>query len=149
MVTIGDKTAQVISAQKNTLEVKVPDDARAGKCDVAVLVGGVKSGAIQVEIVAKPVVTSVNFISTAPGQPVTISGKNFSAESGENKVLFGGYPAEITQASPTSISAIVPLALDPGQPQWGVPITVEVNGAKSNDNVTINIQSRVIESETE
>ena len=53
-----------------------------------------------------PVITGINPLGALAGQPVTISGYNFSTTSGS--VTFNGVNATITSWSPTSIVATVP-----------------------------------------
>jgi len=149
VVTIDKKPAQVVSATDTDLQVKVPNDAKGGKAEVLVAVAGMKTEPLTITIQPKPEVTSVNMFSAPPGQPLVISGKNFSPKAAENKVQIGDYPAEVTQASPTSLTVTIPLALDPIQPVWGLPVVVETNTIKSNDNVTVNVQMRVIENDSQ
>jgi hypothetical protein len=87
-------------------------------------------------------------ISTAPGQPLTISGEGFSNNAAENQVYIGGIPAQIVSSSPTSITCIVPEPANEGYPTWDVPIKIKTNGVDSVDpenKGTINIQLRVFD----
>jgi hypothetical protein len=147
-VTVGGKTVELVSAKPNSLEVKIPDDAKAGKNEVVVSVLGLKTEPVSITVLLKPKVTGLNLFSAPPGQPVVISGQNFSPNARENKVTIGDFPAQITEASPSSLTAIIPEGLDPIQPAWYLPVVVEVNGIKSNDDVTLNVQNRYIESES-
>lgn len=149
VVTFEGKPATVVSATTSSLQVKVPDDAKAGKNEVLVTVVDMKAGPVTVTVQPKPEVSGVNMFSAPPGQPLVISGKNFSPNARENKVSIGDYSADVTAASPTSLTVTIPLALDPIQPAWGLAVVVETNGVKSNDDVTVNVQNRVIESGSE
>ena len=144
VVSLGDKTAQVISADPQSLVVLVPNDAKAGKNKVTVSVAGVKSEAKEVIVQPKPEVASTNMVNAPPGAPLTISGKNFSPTASENKVTIGGYAANVTEASETSLTVTVPIAMDEVNPSWEHKIIVEVNGVKSNDTVTFNLDQRLI-----
>ncbi|MGC8580569.1 MAG: IPT/TIG domain-containing protein [bacterium] len=53
-----------------------------------------------------PIITGINPLGALAGQPVTISGYNFSSTSGS--VTFNGVNATVTSWSPTSIVATVP-----------------------------------------
>ncbi|MFN8342782.1 MAG: FG-GAP-like repeat-containing protein [Cyclobacteriaceae bacterium] len=55
-----------------------------------------------------PVVTSFSPASALPGSSVTISGSGFDPAAAQNAVYFGGLRAQVTAASATQISALVP-----------------------------------------
>ncbi len=145
-VLIGDKQATVLSAKSTSLTIQPPAGLVGGKTNLVVAVGNLRSAPLVVTIKGAPQVQGVSNISTAPGQPVTITGSGFSPVVSENQVTFGGFPAQITSCTPTSIDCIVPMALDPLSPTWYVPIKVKTNGMESKDpegKATINIQTRV------
>ncbi len=135
--------AEVISARPNQLVVKVPS-VQGGKADLTVAVGPSRSTPFKVTLKGSPEIDSVDHISTAPGQPLTITGKGFSPVASENQVFFGSLPAEIVSCSANSITCIVP---DPGNyPMWDIPITIKTRGMESKDpdkKGTINVQLRV------
>jgi IPT/TIG domain len=133
----------VAKAQPKTeLQLKLPDDLPGGKQDLIAVVGPLKSNVIQVTVKAAPHVYSVNFVSTAPGQPVVISGKGFSTTASENTVTIGGAGATVTSATATSLTCTV--SVDLPAPQWYAPIIVTTNGQPSTEKVTINLGQRVI-----
>ncbi len=145
-VVIGDKQATVVSAKSKTIQIKPPSGLMGGKTKLYVMIGNQKSNPIEVTIKGAPEIGSVSMISTAPGQPLTITGTGFSDVAGENEVTIGGYPAEIRSVSSTSITVEVPLGLDAINPSWGVPITVKTNNMEATDptnSAKINIQLRV------
>jgi hypothetical protein len=145
-VFIDNKPATVISAKSNSLEIRPPKGILGGKTTLYVMIGGQKSAPIQVTIKGAPEIQSVSMLSTAPGQPLTITGTGFSANTAENQVTIGGYPAEITSVSPTAIQCIVPLALDAINPAYDLPVKVKTNKMESTDPTNsgkINIQLRV------
>jgi hypothetical protein len=148
-VTIDNKPVDVVSATDSSLQVKIPNDAKGGKAEVLLTVAGMKTEPLKITIQSKPEVTSVNMFSAPPGQPLVISGKNFSAKATDNKVTIGDYAADVTSASPTSLTVTIPMALDPVQPVWGLPVVVTTGGVKSNDDVTVNVQQRVIETDSQ
>jgi hypothetical protein len=141
VVTIGGKQVTVATAKKDALELKFPKDLPGGKQDLVVTVGTLKSNAFKVTVKAIPEVSSVNFLNTAPGQPVVVFGKGFSTTASDNQIFFGGVQATITSVTAEQINCVVP-ELD--SPQWYVPITVKTNGVDSTGTVTINISQRVI-----
>jgi len=143
-VTIGGKSVTVTSAKKDQLELKLGSDVPGGKQDLVVWVGNYRCNPIKVTVKSAPEVSSVNFVSTAPGQPITVYGKGFSTTASENEVLIGGLSAPITSVSGDSISCTVPMGLDQQTPMWYVPIVVKTNGVESKGTVTINLDQRVI-----
>jgi len=144
-VFIGQKSIPIVSVKSDQIQLKPPNDLLGGKADLVVTVGSLRSNPFKVTVKAPPTVESVDFVSTAPSQPITISGKGFSPNASENQVFIGGVPATITSATATSISCAVPENID--CPAWYVPITVKTNGLDSKGEVTINIQQRVIPNE--
>ncbi len=143
-VFVAGKPAKVLSAQGTALQLKLPTDLPGGKHDLVVVVDSVKSNVFKVTARANPQVTWVDFVATAPGQPLVISGKGFSRVASENSVTFGSIKARVVSATETSITCIVP---EMQFPKWHVPITVTSNGMPSKGRVTINIDVRVIPNE--
>lgn len=68
-----------------------------------------------------PSITSFSPAEAAIGNTVVISGKNFSLEKTENKVMFNGVAAAVTSAKTTELSVTVPEGASNGK------ITVTVN----------------------
>jgi hypothetical protein len=138
--------APVTSATRTQLTVKVPASLVGGKADLVVAVGPSRSKAYKVVVKSAPKISNINMISTAPGQPITITGEGFSTNSAENQVSIGGASAEIISCSPTSITCIVPTSMDDNTPAWDVPIKVKTNGVDSVDpdgKGVIRVQQRV------
>jgi hypothetical protein len=143
-VLIDGKPAKVTSAQINQLEVKSPADLRSGDHDLIVAIDSVKSKPYKVKARPHPHIEKADFVATAPGQPLVITGTGFSRVPAENVVKFGSHKAEVTSASETSISCIVP-HMD--FPRWHVPISVTTRGVVAKGTVLINIDQRVIPNE--
>jgi hypothetical protein len=145
-VTIGNVPVPVSGATPTqlTLRTPLPDSLPGGKQDLIVSVGSKRSVPIKVTVKLTPEVSSCDFVSTAPGQPLTISGKNFSPNASENVVTIGGQTAQVTSASPTSLSVIVPLTIGGDFPVWYAPIKVKTNDVESKGEVTVDIGQRVI-----
>jgi hypothetical protein len=78
-----------------------------------------------------PDILGIDVWMAPPGGTINISGRSFSANAVENKVLFGKVPAEVSSASQSHLSVIVP-NWSWGPSQLNIPITVEVNGVRSN-----------------
>ena len=137
---------QVLSAKPTQLTAKLPSTMQGGKGDLTVALGPSRSTPFRLTLRGAPEIDTVDHISTAPGQPLVITGKGFSTVASENQVFFGELPAEIVSCTSTSIQCIVP---DPGTnnwPMWNVPITVKTKGIESKDPYkkgTINLQLRV------
>jgi IPT/TIG domain len=140
-VLIANKPVQVKTAKSDELELKLPSHLPSGAQDLYVVADSVKSNTFKVTVKEKPKVRWVDFLATSPGQPVVISGNNFSRVPSENIVTFGSIKARVISANETSIRCIVP---DMHFPKWHVPITVTTNGMTSKERVTINIDQRVI-----
>jgi hypothetical protein len=143
-VLIANKPVTVRSASINEVQLTPPSDLSSGDQDLVLIANSVKSNALKVTAKAHPKITWVNFVATAPGQPLVISGNGFSKTASKNIVKFGSIQARIISATETSITCIVP---EMRFPQWYVPITVTTNGMRSKERVTINIDQRVIPNE--
>ncbi|WP_461790429.1 FG-GAP-like repeat-containing protein [Pedobacter sp.] len=72
-----------------------------------------------------PTVTSFSPLLGGVGSTVTITGKNFSSVVGENKVYFGSVVGTVTEATSTSLTAVVPAGASYSR------LTVVVNGLKT------------------
>ena len=145
-VFIANKSVPVINVKpKNELQLQLPSNLPGGKQDLIAEVGPLKSNAIKVTIKAAPHVYSVNFVSTAPGQPIVVSGEGFSTTASENSVSIGGTGASVISSTDSELTCTVPVDL--AAPQWYVPIVVTTNGMQSTEKVTINLGQRVIPNE--
>lgn len=105
-VAFNGVTAEVTQATATSLTVTVPEGATTGKISVTVHGKTVTSDADF--IVLDPSITGFSPIEGAVGTTVTITGVNFSPEPSENVVQFNGVNAEVSQASTTSLTVIVP-----------------------------------------
>jgi hypothetical protein len=139
-VSIGGINAEIKSASETSLDVVVPDNAKAGDNKVTVTTAGATSNALNVTVIQPPVLDNLDLMSGPPGQEMTITGKNFSDKVSENVVTIAGAQAEITYASANSLTVIIPEVFNP---QYAVPVTVEVNGVKSKNSLTMDIYNRV------
>lgn len=142
--TIAGKPVEVASATSNQLQLKLPSNLHGGKSKLVVKVNGVKSNEFIIAVRSNPHLDWIDFVATAPGQPVTIHGKGFSKNAADNEVTFRSVRARITSASEDRISCIVP---EMHFPDWHVPITVTTFGMPSKGKLTINIDVRVVPNE--
>jgi len=76
---------------------------------------------------AAPQLASVTPTRVEVGQPVTLAGRSFVAESGGNTVLFGDQRGIVTAATKTEIKVLVPAVLAAGE----VAVVVETKGGRS------------------
>lgn len=109
-VTIGGSAkAKVASAKATELKIEIPQNAQPGdKVPVTAKVNGVKTNTITFKLRGIPQVTGTNLQGVPPGQNLTVFGKNFSKNLGENRVFFDNTPAEIQSGSTTELQVIVP-----------------------------------------
>lgn len=139
-VSIGGKNAPVQSCSETSVVVIVPTDLKPGKHPIIIATNGVASKEFQVTVLGPaPELASLSLSSGAPGATLTISGKHFSPNAGENAVTIGGASAEVTSASSESLSVVIP-TID--SPQYGVPVSVSVGKQKSKNHLSIDIQNR-------
>jgi hypothetical protein len=143
---IAGKPAHVVSSTNTELQLKPPAHLASGDHDLVVDVDTAKSDAFKVTAKPGPDVLWVDHMSTAPGQPLLIIGRNFSNNPSENTVTFGSIKSRIVSVSETRINCIVP---DMHFPKWHVPITVTTNGMASKTKAYIEIDIRVIPTETQ
>lgn len=84
---------------------------------------------VQLIVAQKPVITSFSPAFGPVGTTVTISGSNFSATPNQNIVFFGSVKANVTAASPSSLTVTVPA----GSTYQPVSVTVnQLVGFSSN-----------------
>lgn len=139
-VKFGGTNAEVKSASETSLDIVVPSNAKAGDNKVTVTTGGATSNSIIIAVIGVPELESLSLESGPPGQELIISGKNFSQKTAENTVTIAGATAEITGASTSSLTVIIPEVYNP---QYAVPVTVEVNGVKAKNSINMDIYNRV------
>ena len=131
-VYFNDKPAQVISAQNNVLVVQVPQQAAQGANRIQVRSGSVTTNPISISVGSLPLpeIVSIDVWMAPPGGTINISGRNFAPSAEQNKVWFSNVPGQVSSATNTSLSVIVP-NWPYGPSQLNIPITVESNGMRS------------------
>jgi hypothetical protein len=142
---VAGKPLKVVSATSNELQLKLPAGLPNGEQELIVDVDSAKSDAFKVTVKAAPEVSWVDHMSAPPGQPVVIIGKNFSPVASENTVTFAGIKARVLSATETKITCIVP---EMHFPRWNVAIAVTTNGAVSKTKGHIEVDIRVVPTET-
>ena len=91
-----------------------------GKINLAVSVNGFGSSNLgEIEIAgaqgsAPPVISSFGAANVLAGQPLTISGSGFSANTADNTVRIAGTEASLGSASPSQLSVTVPFGVETG-----------------------------------
>lgn len=107
-VKFGSKAGKVLQAKATELKVVVPTDAAPGDNEVIAKVNGVKTNTIKVKVRGVPSVSGTNLQGVPPGQVVTVFGKNFSKNLGENRVFFDNTTAEIVSGDTSQLVVVVP-----------------------------------------
>jgi len=138
-VTVGNDRVRVTAAKPTALTCKLPEDLKEGEYKVRVDRFGIKSDSLPLTVKGLPELTGVNYLQAPPGMQITITGKGFSEKAGENKVTIGGFEAPLVSASKTSLAVTIPFELEPREPEFGVPINVEVSKVKSRNSLSINV----------
>ena len=112
-VKFNGVTATVTAATATQLTVTAPNTGTTGAISVTVGAATVTTREAFVYsstvVTAPPTITSVTPSCAVPGNTVTITGTNFDVAPGATRVELGNVIAPTTVASPTSLSALVPL----------------------------------------
>jgi Concanavalin A-like lectin/glucanases superfamily/IPT/TIG domain len=120
-VTIGGVAATVVSATSTQIVVTVPSGASSGPIQITCGQSQLSAGAFSVSgggAAAPPSISGFSPAMGVPGTSITISGTGFQQSTNGNVVTIGSSAAQVTSATPTSITAAVPQNASSG------PITV-------------------------
>lgn len=123
-VKFGTVGAYVLSTTASGIRVHVPSGVSAGKMKITVTSGGQTVSSTDDFTVVPPTVTGFSPASGVPGTLITITGTGFSPNAYNNTVQFGTVTTSVTQATGTSITAVVPSGVNPG----AMKISVTTNG---------------------
>jgi YD repeat-containing protein len=123
--------AAVATASPTELVVTVPTGAATGP--ITVTASGGTATSPTVFLVPVPSITSLAPTSGRFGATVTISGEDFSPVPSLNDVRFNGFPATVTFASATQLTAAVPVGATTG------PITVATSGGTARSAATFTV----------
>jgi len=107
-VKFNSSTGKVIQAKATELKVQIPANAEPGDNTITAKVNGVKTNSIKIKIRGIPQVTGSNMTGVPPGQTISIYGKNFSKNLGENRVFFDETSAEIVSGTTSELVVVVP-----------------------------------------
>jgi len=131
LVQFAGKPGRVVDASPTRLQVEIPElDAPPGHdtpVPVVVVVDGRESKPGSVAVFLAPRIHGIAPSVAMPGEDVVLAGAGWGAGA---KVQFAGQPAEVLDASPTSLKVKVP-ALDP-TPGKEYPVTVAMGADTSN-----------------
>jgi hypothetical protein len=84
-----------------------------------------------------PELAGITPASVGVGEAVTLTGRNFAKDATANSVFFGPLRAQVTEAGPTELKAVVPAG-----PTGPVPVVVETKHGRSRAvNVTVRIEA--------
>jgi hypothetical protein len=137
-VLLNKTKGQVIKAKPTELEVKIPTEAEPGDTKVSVKVNGVESNKVTIKVRGIPELSGTNLQGVPPGQQLTIFGKNFSKNLGENQVFIGDAAASVVGGDINQLTVIVPyLPYTEGH----VPsqIRVQVGKVMSKNSVSVQV----------
>lgn len=139
-VTFGDQTGEVIASDPSTLKVKVPENVQSGIAQLQVNVDNNRSRVTEVMLTGLPApeLLSIDCWMAPPGGTITITGRNFSADAGLNKVFFRDVEARVVSASPTQLVVEVP-NWSYGPQQLNIPLSVVSNGVTSANSLPFDI----------
>ena len=84
-----------------------------------------------------PELATVAPTTVAAGDVVTLAGRNFAGDAASNTVLFGSLKAQVTEAGPTALKAVVPDGL-----KAQVPVVVQTQQGRSKPlSVTVRVSA--------
>lgn len=144
MAWIGQKRVRPTSNDAGTVRFKVPGNIAGGRQEIRVEVASVKSEPFGIKVRSNPVINRVNMLASPPRHPVTLEGIGFSPVASENIVNVGNFRANVTSASDSHITFIIP---EMRFPHWHVPIHVRSHGMPARGRAFINVDERVIPNE--
>jgi YD repeat-containing protein len=108
-VSFNGATAPVTAASTTSLVVNVPPGGTTGAISITSPNGSANSASpFVVAADVAPTISAFNPTTATSGTAITISGTNFHPSPAQNLVTFNASPANITAASSTSITALVP-----------------------------------------
>jgi hypothetical protein len=110
-VTVGGKPASVAQVQPTAVRFKVPEMAPPPgfAAPVVVKVGKEATRPVDLLLGHLPLIGEVSPPRGAVGDVVTLRGRGFSADPGQNVVTMAGVPALVLSASPSELKVVAPL----------------------------------------
>ena len=128
-VKVGAETAAISNGSATSVSFTVPAMPLGAQKITLTATGGSTTydGFSVIAVPPKaPAISSFSPTQGPVGTEVTITGQNFGADAGSNRVKFNGVQATVKSASPTQLVAVVPDAATTGA------ISVEANGLVAN-----------------
>src|SRR5690606_25359175 len=108
-VWLGDAQLEVTSRLPSRWTVRIPAGARSGAIEIRTGRGNVSGPRFRVtEAAPAPVISGVEPARGGPGSEGVIRGENFSPRPTENTVHLGSVPVVVRNATPTTLTVIVP-----------------------------------------
>jgi len=146
-VLIGGIESQVLYAGAqpdflglDQINVTIPASLQGrGVVDLVVTVGAVSSNLVNIEIAGAaagptpPSVSGFNVASALAGQTITVQGSNFSTTASQNTVRIGSIEAQVTQATASQLTVVVPFGVATGQ----VKVTTSNGEGQSSSQLPI------------
>src|SRR5262249_37986076 len=131
-VKFNGATAVIVSANITEIVARVPTGATTGPITVTTA-NGTATSSEPFTVNVPPVITGFPPAAGRAGTVVTIAGDRFENTVFGNRVAFNGTPAEVTAATTTAISAIVP----PFATSGPITVTTSRGTASSSDDFII------------
>ncbi|PWT76933.1 MAG: hypothetical protein C5B59_05370 [Bacteroidetes bacterium] len=138
IVKINGVAATVLTATATELVVTVPSGASNGP--ISVSVNGQSATSTGSFTVLGPTITGFSPSISGIGYPVVITGTNFSSDINSNSVTINGSTAQVTAASNTQLTVIVPLNASTGK------IAIAVKGQLANSTANILVKKLTVTS---
>jgi uncharacterized protein (TIGR03437 family) len=132
-VTVGGLPAEVKSAERDAVQIVVPEVpvAEGKSVPVSVQVGADTSKPVTLLIGRLPLVAELQPSRASMGDKVVVKGRGFDTAAGGNAVTFGGQHALVLSTTPTEIAVAVPATTAP-EGQGSVDVVVTSRGAASS-----------------
>jgi hypothetical protein len=136
VILFGTIQAKTISSTDTLIITTVPSVINSGVVQVSVSIFGNKAVAPSAFAYLKPVINSISPLTGTFDDIITIRGSYFSVQKENITVKFDKYPAQIIEASTTSLTVKAPAEIS----QKNNPITVSVNQLLSNSNISFTVE---------
>lgn len=131
---------QNLDASKRRAVVDLTGRMPAGQSQIIIDAAGEPGATLNFTLLTTPVaLESVDPVNAMQGQPINLTGSNFSTHEGQNVVLIAGKPAQILASGPRHITARIPA----DTPAGPATVQVQVNGLATR-KVSINVGARII-----
>jgi len=129
-VTLNGKACPVTSATATQLGITIPADAGSGKITVTVGTKSAQSTMFTFVPAVLPLAITSIAPTTGPKQThVVITGTSFSTTASENIVTLNGKSCEVTNASATQLTVVIPASAGSGN----IQVTVGSNTVQSTN----------------